>query len=816
MGSKFNNGGGGVRPDAVSRVRKDNQLGAMSEDVFRDKVVRPLFLRLGFKDGRELCGPQEHGKDMVFVERNALKIDEVVAVQTKKGRLNLGKKATDNVIDAVTQLKTALATPVVFLAKKEKKCPSKIILCASGTINDSAKQYILTEVRDPRISFMDRDDLIPLIDERFPELWLSIESDLMPYLHAVVEHVEQSSEDVSGLEVGHGDTSLAAATDAMFVPLRLYRVRVVPEKDHGRLTEVPKFEDIPLTDLLARSGSPFLILGEAGAGKSTCMRRLAYVLAKRGLEDLKRYVVPIVLRASDVLRSGGGTLAEISRQQTAKYVPTDKPAFLPEDLSNGRVVVLVDALDEIPDDGAREQVLDRVLEFQKSHPTCRVIASTRDYEFVGRLPQFRAFQQWYLSPIDFRQVGQILTRLHKQKALPAEAAQEILRRLQDVHGMNLNPLLVTVFAATTDYSRKDIPANITELFKKYTEMMLGRWDARKGFAQQYQADLKDFVLRQVAFAMHKRRVTSLTVAELRAQVEAELAARGHKADSAQLTDEILQRSGLFRVLGERVEFRHLLLQEFFAGRGIPARNALEQFIGDGWWQRAIVFYFGENPEDGAGLAVMAGTLERRPKPEVFHGAITLGLALQACYLVRVQDKVMIFRAVVDSLGAVKEDFLRAMDSEGRFPLSRFLHYYLFGRDAVACSILADYQSDVDGEWGRRPVPADLAEMRTFWQIIGLIEIGALESAEALVENFRPTDPRLLLAIHLGCVMIEHLRVARANQRNVAARVSHALSDKIAHLRKQLLDEVNSELLEIRQGRVQPLELPPPGPASDSE
>ena len=58
----------------------------------------------------------------------------------------------------------------------------------------------------------------------------------------------------------------------------------------------------------------------------------------------------------------------------------------------------------------------------------------------------------------------------------------------------MNRLLVTVFVATTDYSRKDIPANITELFKKYTEMMLGRWDASKGLAQQYQAPLKDFVL----------------------------------------------------------------------------------------------------------------------------------------------------------------------------------------------------------------------------------------------------------------------------------------------------------------------------------
>ena len=82
--------------------------------------------------------------------------------------------------------------------------------------------------------------------------------------------------------------------------------------------------------------------------------------------------------------------------------------------------------------------------------------------------------------------------------------------------MELSPLLVTLFVATSEQGRRDIPANITELFKKFTELMLGRWDVAKGLGQQYQAPLKDFVLTRAAFEMHRRRVGELEIAELEA------------------------------------------------------------------------------------------------------------------------------------------------------------------------------------------------------------------------------------------------------------------------------------------------------------
>ena len=61
-----------IEAQAISRFRKERHLLTLTEDKFRDEVVRPLFLRLGYADGRDVCGPTEQGKDVIFSEHDKL------------------------------------------------------------------------------------------------------------------------------------------------------------------------------------------------------------------------------------------------------------------------------------------------------------------------------------------------------------------------------------------------------------------------------------------------------------------------------------------------------------------------------------------------------------------------------------------------------------------------------------------------------------------------------------------------------------------------------------------------------------------------
>jgi NACHT domain len=800
-----------LNPEAISRFKKQRFLLEMSEDAFRDEVVRPLFLRQGLGDGRDLCGPFEKGKDALFVSKNALDIEDVYVVQTKKGSINLASKVQANLMQALTQLRTACETKVAFINTKRKVLPAKVILCVSGTINDAARSHISEEIDDPRLLFLDSNELIPKIDQFYPELWLGIDAEIAPYFRRLKQIIEDSDDTSAIAEILPRESQAGVATDRGFVMLQLYRMTMKTKKQSGQVIRVLDMEQMPVTGVLnRRTQRLFVIFGSAGSGKSTSLKRIAYVLATRGLKfnSADQPKIPILLRAPSIAGNLDRSLVEICDAESRRITGHSTPSFSVQDVIAGRLVILVDALDEIPDDEGRSAVLSHVLRFHSEYPDCIVVVTSRDHQPVQTLASLRDFEKYNLSPIDYKQAQQIIKAVQKGRNLPPEKSQELCRRLEEVHGMELNPLLVTVFAATSEYSRQDIPANITELFKKFTEMMLGRWDANKGFKHQYQAPLKDFILTKVAFAMHKDRTTTMDSRELDRTLKVELASRGYDADMEQLRDEILNRSGLFRVTGQTIEFRHLLIQEFFAGRGIPSVEYLHTIVADPWWRRAIVFYFGDDPDNSGVLRSAIAALQGRTIEENYNAALTLGLALQASYLVEVKDKIDIYRWVVDGLSNARDEFLKAGPGD-RLPLSRFIFYYLYGRDSVALSVLEQRAQEILGGWAGSELSKDDRDIRTFWTTVGLIECGATCEAERAIQKFKPADSRLLLALHLGCFLIlQNVRVSTKLERDAAKKICDGLSGRVAHLRTQLVEEMKAELLEIRKGAIKTIQLFP--------
>ena len=418
------------------------------------------------------------------------------------------------------------------------------------------------------------------------------------------------------------------------------------------------------------------------------------------------------------------------------------------------------------------------------------------------------YEEYRISEIDFKQALQIVEKLSKKKSLPKAVLRETMRRLQDIHGVTLSPLLVTVFVATSDYSRKDIPANITELFKKFTEMMLGRWDSAKGLGQQYHANLKDFLLKLLGYEMHKKGVVSIKEKECIDFFTHELEIRGQRSEDIKiLIHEILHRSGLFRCNEGKVEFRHLLLQEFFAGRGIQNSSEVIELIKEQWWQRAIIFYFGENPGDNNTLEKTITDLNTSTANERFLATVTFGLAVQACYLLKVTHKHNFLHWVILGLANIKEDLMNEITSTGhKYPLHLFILYYLFGRDSVAFDVLDRCPSTFLKDILQECKDESSRETAEFWYIIGLVESGYLENVQSQLKKFRPKDGRLLLALHLGCFMIENVKMFGKEKKAIAEKIRISIEPRIKHLRLQVLDEYKSELLEVRKDEVKAIEI----------
>lgn len=796
-----------MKVENISRFKKDRFLKALTEDDFRDRAVRPLMLRSGYRDGRDLCGPSEHGKDAIFLTVDQLGLSTIIAIQTKKGNLNLAGTSQRNLIDAITQLKTALETSVVLLGSKQKCRPNRAILAASGKINDAARQHILDEVKSPNITFWDSDDLVPMLDAKLPELWLGIEADMLPYFNAISRLV--LGEHTRMPDDGRDGVLLGAADDKSFISLALHWATTKKRKVQGRIEEEPHFEELPLASVVNHKARRVLILGEGGSGKSTGLKRIALEMARRALQEDTLIRVPVLLKAVDISRTKPDSLLDYADDVTRQLSGSKKACFTDKELSSGRVTLLIDGFDEVASDAERTLILDLLDRFLAANPACQVVLTSRPYMFISELPGLRQYEQFRISPISWKQAEKIIKRVTEAKKVPQEQAREFLRRLEKIHGFDLNPLLVTVFAATTDYTKQDIPANITELFKKFTELMLGRWDEGKGLRQQYQAPLKDFVLTRLAFHMHSKRLVSIARQQAVDIVGTELVRRGHDEDVPKLLDEIFDRSGIFRVMGNEIEFRHHLLQEFFAGRGIADPDSVGRLIHDDWWKRALVFYFGERADNISLLAASARSTQGLEPRHLMEAATTVGLALQACYLSPVGEKLDVWKWVVEALEIAEAPAVEVANVEGKYPMSSFFHYYLYARDSVSLSHLRSHVTELE-DWANEKTLGDdcLPERHMYWLIIGLIEAGDITIAEPLIHKFMPQDMRYMTAIHLGCHLANELRPLPDAEKIAAKRIFASLQHKVAPHVLQVHKELGSILLEMRNGKVAALEEQP--------
>jgi energy-coupling factor transporter ATP-binding protein EcfA2 len=784
----------------VPRTKKQRYLLQLSEDDFRDKIVRPVFLQQGYTDGRDTCGPLEQGKDCYFTKSSEIAGTDIFVVQTKVGKITKSSRARDNLDNLVAQLRTALSTSVPLVTDKKKRPPLAAYLVASGEINETAQQHILDQLSDPRLKFLDAETLIPLVDRHMPELWLDIDSDAIAYFRAICTGIERGSEMLSGgLAVAHNHTNACVLDDA-YTQVHVLPAR--PKRDVKGQKRLKKAvlrkaaTSFPATSLTHERARLLLVTGDGGSGKTTLLKRIAYELARREVDNPNKVIIPILLRARDLAEKTSVLLLDHVLQSVSVLNPALKQPFSLNDLTQGRVVFMIDGLDEVGTDERSDAVVQVLHQFHSLYPECQIIVTSRETQYTGSTGQLQAFARYRITPFSLSQAEKIIKCLAKQQSLSVDDSAEILRRLQEIHGIALSPLIVTIFAATSDMTKRDVPPNITELFKKYTELMLGRWDEGKKLHQQIQAPVKDLVLQQIAFGMHERRVTSIPVRDFKARVFRELESRGlFIEEMPKFYEEIVVRSGLFRVDSENIEFRHLLFQEFFAGRAIPSADYIKSRLEDDWWKRAVVFYFGENPNDIDSLHELARALPTLNNDEAFTAATTLGLALQACYFSHVEDKFDVYSSIIRSIidARMSPGFGGKLSG---LPIMLVTVCFFRARESLALSNLSLFTERIHESllqiYENEPVKQEEAR---FWLITGLMECGLYDLANVYLERFRPRgeSSRLLFPLQIAVFDAGSRRVLSQDGQKILRELSKIARTRFSDVAEALIREIEKEL-----------------------
>ncbi|MBI3246042.1 MAG: SUMF1/EgtB/PvdO family nonheme iron enzyme [Deltaproteobacteria bacterium] len=390
-----------------------------------------------------------------------------------------------------------------------------------------------------------------------------------------------------------------------------------------------------------------VILGVPGSGKTTLSQYVALcyardrapgstsTLVRDRLQLEERGHVPLLLLLRDLGKyfktyapvddgtEGLSRLLEFfhrALQDNHLAVPKD---FFEEDLRQGRVVVLLDGMDEVGDRELRRRVARMIENFAARYPLCRIIVTSR---IVGYEDETRLERDFAITTIrDFtpEDVRLFLQQWHRhvaeldygpgERAL-LEAEHNTTRLLQEIEthdrlgDLAINPLILTVIALLHREDLK-LPERRVDLYGRVVELLLGRRDERRGvesgavFEQLvFGLEERQEVFQAIALAMHSATSKEIALDDLKDLLKADFERRttdrgAIKRAVERFLKSVLERTGLLVDAGNEVyRFSHLSFQEYLVARQMAESETYVPDtlarLADPFWREVILLECG--------------------------------------------------------------------------------------------------------------------------------------------------------------------------------------------------------------------------------
>jgi HEAT repeat protein/energy-coupling factor transporter ATP-binding protein EcfA2 len=302
-----------------------------------------------------------------------------------------------------------------------------------------------------------------------------------------------------------------------------------------------------------------LLIGRPGSGKSTALAQLLLEEAEAAQQ------VPVLIE----LRLWSSSIFDLIRDFFKRHGLLIEQTKIEELLFHKQLYLLIDGLNELPSDAAR---LD-VAKLRHNHPKVSMLFTTRDLSLGG---DFGLKKKLEMQPLTEVQM------LSFVRAYLPEQAEAMLQQLKErLREFGQTPLLLWMLC---ELFREigQIPANLGEVFRVFTQ----RYEKNLKADVPVESDrrLWSELLQELAFAMMRgvpfgQEVPKVDV-EFRATIStmearqifaAFLQNKEAQAEGAaqKYLDDLL-RHHLIQKNGEQIEFRHQILQEYYAAEYLLA------------------------------------------------------------------------------------------------------------------------------------------------------------------------------------------------------------------------------------------------------
>ena len=354
------------------------------------------------------------------------------------------------------------------------------------------------------------------------------------------------------------------------------------------------------------------LLAAPGGGKSTLVKRLAVAYAdsarREQIDDNlpSRDWLPLFFRCRELRGLARGSFAELlealSEREPVRQHAAVFRAYVDRALLAGRVLLLVDGLDEISDPGDRAAFVCTVRTALQAYPGIATVVTSREAGFRHVAAHLAPIcTHAVVSPFNPDDISRLSVAWHREVVgdmekvrSDAEQLANTIVRNDRIKRLAVNPLLLTTLLLVKRWVGS-LPTRRAVLYGKAVEVLLMTWNV-----EGHEPIPEEEAMPQLCFVASGMMLTGLQkvsrprlarlLQDARDALPTEL---GYvKSSVDQFIHRVEDRSSLLMMTGHDVEdgqlveffeFRHLTFQEFLVARAIvhgwhPGRNEKDTLV----------------------------------------------------------------------------------------------------------------------------------------------------------------------------------------------------------------------------------------------
>ena len=514
-------------------------------------------------------GSNEKGADFVIARS-----DEVAGGEEYIGVIVKAGDIRQNFDDVERQIKEC-SLPRTFDGGKKKIILCEIWVVASGGITNNAQEKINDQFADKKIKLIWDERLAQLVDKYVPIFWANVEANLGYYLGAVSRQVDDLIHRTGFLDVALAD---------FYVEQDLRRVELDPKKQFSfksknrleQLSEIVNKERFVLVE------------AAMGFGKSRLLRQCAKELSNKDKFADTR-TLPIFLSFRDLLSQYDGALQGVldDLQSTHKV-----------DWSKYSILLLIDGVDEMKSELAdKASSICAFVRQAGEIQNVKVVFATRPFDDPSVEQELdRHLTRYALQPLTIQRIVKFVERICTNVNITNKLRSD-LQKSDLFKSLPRSPISAILLGRVLSTDTKELPSSLPELYSKYLELAIGRWDIHKGDGSEKEYETATILLRLLAKHMLDADAPEMSIKEAEQLIDDYL----RKRETGQNATIILGKLLLKTEVNVRDDvrgvlfFRHRSFLEYIYADALYieyGKTAVLPSPFEPYWGAVIYFYLG--------------------------------------------------------------------------------------------------------------------------------------------------------------------------------------------------------------------------------